>query len=900
MDLERVDYRLIFRMRVKLRHRRLAEELAKRPMSLNRWALKLGLSRGHLSELVNGRKRYPAPKTREKLLEGLSLSFEELFAIEYPTSGSSQKSKLKSKSSERRSGATMPHAFSLEHPMTDLRVAIRSLAKRPVLTVAAVLTLTLGIGSNSALFSLVHTLLWKPFPYGAPDQLVRVYGTLPERGYLSGNLSYPDFLEYRELAPDDVVEDIAVSDWEPYNLTTDQGPIRVGGGQISTNLFDLLRVDPVLGRTFTAEDEGASDVVLLSDALFRSHFGSDPSVIGRTLLVSGTPRVVVGVMPTASAYPEYSLIWVPLPRDLPRGANFLQATGRLVPGVSLAEANEALGAIATRIAERFPETHERRGVRVESLREAMVGDLRPLSFAVLGAVSFLLLIVCANVANLLLARGVQRQREMALRKALGATRARLGRQLLVEGLLLGVAGCTLGVAVGWLGVRALRWLVETPIPEWVRLELDPTILAYTIGLSLVSVFLFVIAPTFQATAAEVRANRQEGTPRLRSALVVGEIALSLLLLVGAGLMVTSLVRLASVDPGFRTEGRLTVGLDLLSHVRESPEERLVVYDRFLERMRAIPGVEAVGVVDRLPLKPSSNNTRYRVEGQTEEESESNPLSLVAVVSADYFEAMGIPVIGGSAFSDRRDDASDVIVSASFARRHWPEESPIGRRVVLLSAPDEPLTIRAVVGDVKHYGLDQETRPQLYFPYHAHPQTRMTWVLRATGDPLDLVGPVRAAVREVDAAQPLHEIMPLEEVVNRSAWMWRFFGRLFWTFALLALLLASVGLYGVLAYAVSQQTRELGVRMALGAEKRQLVLLVLGQGARLVAVGIAIGLPLSMAMGRAIATHLYGVTWFEAPATFSVVALLAAVAMLAMWVPARRASSVDPLTALRHE
>ena len=871
----------------------------------------MGLASGHLSEIVNGKRLYLAPKTRQKLLDALGLPFEELFEIERERKAVNRKRPMRPTIPEGKGDSPMLKI------LPDLRFAVRSLAKRPTFTAAAVITLAVGIAANTTLFSFVNSVLVRPFPYSNPEELVIAYTTDESRGRV-GNLSYPDYKDYREAIEQTGLIDIAVHDWEPYAIAGDGGAARVGGGRVSANLFDVLGIQPLLGRTFLPEEEepGATPVVILSEQLWRRQFGADEGVLGRTVLLNGRPHVVIGIIPRDGAYPERARLWVTLanyPARDSRASRGLQATARLRPATSVEAAQATLEPIAARLREQYPDSNGGRGVQLVTLREALVGDMRVLSLTLLVFVSFILLIVCANVANLLLAHGVSREREMAVRAALGASRAQLVRQLLTESLLLSIVGCGVGFVLGYLGIQQLPRLIPIEIPAWVHIGVDGNVVLYTIGLSALSAVLFGLAPAFSTARTEVSASLREGArglvsslrgQRLRAALVVSEVALSVVLLVGAGLIIQSLMRLSAVDPGFESDGRLTVGIDLLAHADSEPSQRVQVFNRLLERLEAVPGVRSVAAIDRMPLKGASNRVSYTVEGQSVEEQKKNTSALYNRIGGDYFRAMGIRMREGAPF-DRGLSAVDprvAIVNESFADRHWPGEDAVGKRFKLYGPDsDQPwMLVKAVVGDVRHFGLDEGVTPALYVPFQQSTTLRLTWVFHTDTDPAGLTGAVRAAVRDVDPNQPVHEVMTLGTLVDQSYWEWRFFGTLFWMFAGLALLLAIIGIYSVMSYTVSERTHEVGLRMALGARKSEVMALVLKQGFARVLLGLALGLPLAVLLGRVLSGVLFDVAAFEAATFVGVAVLLSLVSLAAMAIPARRAANVDPLVSLRYE
>jgi putative ABC transport system permease protein len=912
-------------MRVRLKHQRLAQELARSPVTLNRWAQRLGFSSGHLSDLVNGKRPFPAPRTRQKLLEGLGLAFEELFSLEPPPGAAATATPASPAQRPRFLDASKdlpldrPNHFAGGTGMTswlrDLRYAARALVRSPGFTAAAVLTLTIGIASNTAIFSIVESILWRPFPYAGGDRLVVVQSAVASRGVRWGSLSFPDA---RDLgAGSQTLAGLAAWDWEPYGLSGGDEPVRVGGARVAAGFFEVLGVTPLKGRTLRSDDDhpGAEPVVVLSEGLWRSYFGADPAIVGRSVLINARPTTVVGVMPAGTEYPDRTRLWVPLAFDetvAPRGVNFLGTVGRLRPGADLAAVNAEVKAIGARIAAEHPDTNEGRTFRALPLRQVLTGDIRPMSLSMLGVVIFVLLIVCANVANLLLARGTTREREVAVRRALGASRRRLAQLLFAEGVLLALAGGALGFGLGWLTMREVARLMGDRIPPWVETSMDARIVAYTLGVTLAAGLLCSLFPLLQSLRPEVsrflhqsgsRSGSGLGGRRLRSSLVVSEVALALVLVAGAGLMVRSLLDLSSVDPGFEIAGNLTVGLDLLSHVDDPPAERAALFGRYLDRFRALPGVEAVGAINLFPLKGRSSSVGYTLDGQGVEEARANPPAQLGLVTPGYFRAMGIPVVRGTDFPSLLPPPGpgEAIVSQALAASLWPHQEAIGKRLRLGYGDEgEWLTVRAVVGDIRHRGLDEERQAHLYLPYHAYAPARMTVVIRHAGDTQAMAAAIHQAAHEVDPNQPLHEVMSAREVVTASVWQWRFFTTLAWTFGAVALLLAVVGIYGVMSYTVARRNSELGIRMALGAARRQVVRMVLRQGLALVALGLAIGLPVAVGVGELLSRMLYSVSGFEPLALGAAGLLLALAALPALLLPATRAARIDPATSLRAE
>ncbi len=908
-------------MRVKLKHRRLAAELARSPLSLNRWALKMGLSSGHLSELANGKRIYLRPETRAKLLEALSLDFDDLFEIEMTarrrrlqTPSSPNRLRRFGPSTPRPEAGLKPHQGDawMQRFSQNLRFAFRQIGRRPGFAIVAILTLAIGIGSNTALFSLVDTVLWKPYPYHDPSALVRIYSTNLRSPRSS--LSFEDYWDYRQQNESFV--DMAAHDWEPYALSGGDEPIRIGGGRVTASLFSVLGVEPLRGRTFTEEEDrpGGPRVVVLGEKIWRSYFGSEESVVGRDIHLNDEPHKVIGIMPHEAEYPDRANFWVPLraePTPSRRGSRWLQVTGRLESDVDVATARTQLSLIARRLEEAFPESNHDRGVNVLGLKDGDIGPFRVIFLALLGLVGFVLLIVCGNVANLLLARSLAREREMAIRAALGANRGTVVRQLLTESMVLAVAGGILGFLMGYWGVHRMTALIPIEIPAWIQFELDGTLVGYTLLLTILSSFIFGLLPALQSSRGRLVGSLRDGgrsssglsRRRHQRSLAVAQVALSVVVLVCAGLVVRSVLELSAVNPGFAIENRLTVGMDMLAHLGKSKEERVAIFEGFQEKLSRIPGVMALGAIDRLPLKGSDNNSSMSVEGQTEDEYRGNPVPILSRINTSYFEAMGIPILQGGSWAERLTEGErPIVLSEKAAQGFWPGENAVGKRIKFGGPSSESswLQVTGVVGDVHHIGIDRETRPTVYVPYQILPLGRMTWVFKTAPEAVTMTSQIRQAVFDSDSRQPLHEIMPLREVVDQSYWQWDFFGTIFKLFAVVGLTLACIGLYGVMACFVAERTQEIGVRMALGARRNEVVGLIFGQGFRLVFIGLVIGLPIAVAVGQLVSSALFRGQDCDGPTFASVTAILVAVALVAVTLPARRASRVDPIVALRYE
>jgi len=800
----------------------------------------------------------------------------------------------------------------------DTRYGARMLRKSPGLTSVAVLSLALGMGAISTIFSFVNGIMLRPLPYPESERLVLVDETAFKRGSPSMNVSYPNFLDWREQ--NHSFEDIGCYSTGGFIIAPGGGgnePEQLKGAFVTQGLFEILGVAPILGRTFTAdEDQPDHDlVVILSHGLWQRRFGSDPNILGQTLLLNNRPRVVIGVMPKGFQFPEVAEAWGPLALNTKlwtRTDHGLLSIARLKPGVTLEQAQAEMISIASNIEAQNPVTNEGLSVSLASLRAGLVGDYKKALLILLGVVAFVLLIACVNVANLLLARGAARQKEIAIRAALGANRRRIFRQLLTESLLLGLISGALGLMLALWGMDLLLSAIPIDIPFWMKFDLDGRVLGFTAACSLLTGFVFGTAPALEASNPDLNETLKEGgrsgtgggRHRLRSLLVVAEIALSLVLLVGAGLMMRSFMSLQHVNAGFNPDGVLTAYIALPGAKYRPPEKRAAFFTQLLERVRGISGVQSAGTNSGLPLGGNNWGRSLTVEGFPVLSVGEAPAINHCVISPDYFAAMGIPILKGRDFDERdtREAQKVTIIDERLAREYWPKEDPIGKRIRFGPPEDnEPWhTIVGVVREVKHDRLDASTRMSVYLPFAQMPIGGSSLAIRSAGRPENITGAVRAQLRELDPDLPLTQVRPMTEVVARSVWQPRLYTALFGVFAAVALILATVGIYGVMSYAVTQRTREIGLRMALGAERKDVLKLVVGHGVVITAIGIGAGLAAAVGLTRLMSSLLFGVTTTD-PITFAAVSVvLAGVALGACFVPAMRAARVDPMVALRYE
>jgi putative ABC transport system permease protein len=797
--------------------------------------------------------------------------------------------------------------------LKDIRYGVRSLLQRPGFTAIAVITLALGIGANTTLFSFVNGILLRPLPYRDPAQLVILDETAPKQGIKSFNVSFPNFLDWREQ--NHVFEDVAVYQDGNYSLVGAGEPEQIPGARISQGLFELLGVAPKLGRTITAEEDRpeTNNTVLISDGLWQRRYGSAESVIGQTLTVNGRARTIIGVMPPGFKFPETAELWVPMALNeqlFTRTDHGLNAIARLKPNVTLGQAQAELNNIARRIEEQHPVTNEGLGVNVFSLRDNLVGDYREALLILLGVVAFVLLIACANVANLLLARSSARHKEFALRAALGASRARILRQLLTESALLSVLGALLGMLVAVWGRNLLLAAIPGEMPFWMKFDLDLRVLGFTFAIASLTGLIFGIAPALQGSKTDLNEALKEGGRgggaghnRLRSLLVVVEVALSLVLLVGAGLMVRSFAKLTQVNSGIRPANVLTVEVPLPRAKYPKDAQQISFFQQLVARVGALPGATSVAAVSGLPLRGGWGRS-LTVEGRPLLSVGQAPMINHSVVTPNYFHTMGIPLREGRDFTDA--DAAGAlrvtIVDERLAREYWPGASALGKRI-RFGPPEsnEPWhTIVGVAGAVRHERLDRETAETIYVPYQQIPVRGMTVAVLTSSNPKGLAAAIRAQVQALDKDQPVTNILTMDEVISRSVWQQRFYAMLFGIFAAVALLLAAVGIYGVMSYAITQRTHEIGIRIALGAGRLDVLKLALGQGMRLALTGVTLGLAAAYGLTRLISGLLFSVSATDLGTFVSVPVLLIGVTLLACYIPARRATKVDPLEALRYE
>jgi putative ABC transport system permease protein len=817
-------------------------------------------------------------------------------------------------SHERRQGDG-----SMRNLLRDARYGLRLLARRPGFTTVAVLTLAIGIGANTAIFAVADTLLLKPLPYVDAGQIVLLQENNLSRGWTSFSVSPPNFLDWREQAQS--FERIAAWSGRSYNYTGGEIPERLRGLVGTEGFLDMLGGTPALGRGFLPEEfeAGRDLVVVLNHGFWRRAFGGNPQVLNQPIILNGQTHTIVGVM-----HPHWRFggrdVALFAPRAFSaaelrqRGSHFLNVIGRMKPRVAANEAQVEMSGLAARLAQQYP-SNTGWGAVVTPLREAVVGDMRPMLVILLGAVGLVLLIACANIANMLLARATVRAREMAIRRAIGAGRGRIVQQLLTESVLLAVLGGAIGLLLARWGTSSLILAYPDLLPRSSDIAVDATAIAFTAGLSLLTTVLFGLAPAFASSRSRVTESLKEGGRSgsggrfgrwLRSSLIVSEVAIALVLLAGAGLLLRSFAQLTRVEPGFETDRRLSVTTFLPRPKYNEPGAMIAFYDQVLDRIRALPGVESAALTSVVPISGNDEIYSIQFEGRPPLPPGQGSSALYYLVSPDYFRTLGIPLLEGRVFSeqDRQGTPRVAIVNDEFVRLHFPSEDPIGKVIRMGRNSSVTREIVGVVGSVKHYSLRDKTQAQMYEPFRQNPTTVMTFVMKTGVEPATLSVAVRREIQAVDPDQPIADSGTLSAMLNRSMTLPRVQTMLLAAFAGIALLLAAVGLYGVMAYAVSQRTQEIGIRMALGALPGSVLRLVVGHALTLTALGLCIGLAGAVLLARVLSHVLERMLFRVEPTdgvTLAIVpVVLTCVALAATMIPALRAMRVDPIEALRRE
>jgi putative ABC transport system permease protein len=806
--------------------------------------------------------------------------------------------------------------------LQDLRYGARMLVKRPGFTLIVVVTLALGIGANTAIFSVVNALLLRPLPYPEAERLVLLTEKSPTGA--RDSVSYPNYVDWRGRAQS--FEGMAIGWSQNFTLTGVDKAARVPGYRLNWNFFPLLRVQPQLGRMFTEADDryGAARTVIVSHGFWQRQFSGESNVIGQTLRLTGESYTVIGVLPPGFEYFTAADVFTPLGLALAPDSPFavrgnyafnFYAVARLKPGVTIAQANREMDAIGRQLAQEYPQINKGKSAQAERLQDVMSESVRGSLWVLLGAVGFILLIACINVANLLLVRAAERQKELAVRLALGAGRFRIVRQLLSESLLIAGLGGAGGLLLGSWMLQGLLALAPTGIPQLSRVGLDNGVLLFTLGVAALTSLLIGLLPTWQSSQTDLQTTLKDGgrlttgaaRDRLRKALLIAEVGLSLVLLASAGLLVRSMWNLLRVDAGFKLDNLLTLQLRL-DGAKYNPQVLRVFYDECLARVQAVPGVRSVALAHSLPIRGTNWDGGFTAADKPVPSRADLPQSDRLRVSPNYFKTMGIRLLQGRSFTaaDTADSAPVVVINETLARRIWPHENPIGKRLKFGLPEDQDgeskpwREVIGVAGDVKMNGVDQATTMQTYLPYAQLPTSSAVLVVRAERHPAALTAAVEQTIRAIDKDLPVYSILTMEQVLGNSLAQRRLTLVLLASLAALALLLAAVGIYGVISYAVRQRTHELGLRMALGAQARDVLKLILGQGIKLTLIGISLGLVAAYALTRWMESLLFGVRPTDLLTFVAIVVVLLLVALLACWIPARRATKVDPMNALRCE
>jgi putative ABC transport system permease protein len=799
--------------------------------------------------------------------------------------------------------------------LNDLRYALRQLIKAPSFTFVAIITLALGIGACTAIFSVVNVVLLRPLDNPDPDRIVIIRETqLPQ--FPEFSVSPPNYLDWEKQTKS--YEHLAAYSGGSLNMTGDGEPQRLVAIKATAHYFEVMGIKPVLGRMLLPEEDapGKNHVVVLSHGFWQRVFGGARDVVGRTIQLNGEPYNVVGVAPAGFGVSSKLDVWTPMafkPDETAndaRGGHYINVVGRLKPGVSVAQARAELTVIADQLAKQYPDPQKGWGIFMMPMQDYLVRDVKPILYTLLGAVGCVLLIACANLANLLLARATARSREISIRAALGAGRGRLIRQLLTESVVLSVCGGIAGVILARWGLDALLTLAPASLPRITEIHLDSGVLLFSLALSVVTGLIFGIAPALLAARSDVNEALKQGTRgsteggargRLRSALVVIEVTFALMLLGGAGLLARSFMQLAHVDPGFIPENATLLRLSLPQKKYAKPEQQTAFADALLDRARNLPGVQSVGLTHSMPLV-SDYVLGFNIEGRPPIAPSDLPSTNYYSVTPDYFRAMGIRLVRGRVFTPQDDAKAPrvAIINETMARQFFPNEDPIGKRINITNGPDTWREIVGIVGDIKQYGVDKATSAQSYEPFAQVPFGTLNVVFRTKGSPAALLGALRPAVYGVDKDQPIGTIRPLEEIMADSIARQRFAMLLLTVFSGVALVIAAVGIYGVMAYNVVQRTSEFGIRMALGAQQGDVLKLVLTQGGKLVGLGLVIGLLATLAASRAMGSMLFNTSAYDPLTLASITLLLGTVALVACFFPANRATKVNPIEALRTE
>jgi putative ABC transport system permease protein len=799
----------------------------------------------------------------------------------------------------------------MEDVLRDLKYTLRLCLREPSFSLVVIFVLAVGIGANTAIFTVVNAVLLRSLPFERPERIVWIWGTWP--GGSQASVSPPDLADYRQRNRSFQYLGAFANNLLAFNLMVGGEPERVNGSYVTSNFFDVLGVRPELGRTFVPEEEqqGHDRVAILSHALWRQSFGGNKGILGQMLQINGEQYLVAGVMPAGVDLPRKAEIWVPLPSYMAemklRRAHSVRPIGRLNPGFTRQQAQDEVDLIAAQLQKEYPDSNTGWGLKLVPLLDQMVGEVRPALWLLMGVTLLVLLIACANVSHLMLVRTYSRNTEMALRAAFGASRISLARQLITEGLLLSLVGSALGVAIAYAGTRVLVAMVPGDIPRIHEVGLDGAVLGFAIVMSLLSGLICGLAPALQGSRANVnevlKQQSRSGTAsrvgnRARNMLVVAEVAIALMLLIGSGLMIQSFLRVQSVDPGFN-RNTLTMQIALPVQRYADPARRVAFFRAAAEKIGALPGVQAVGMVSDLPLSGEINETYFNVKGRPPANPNDKPVAIYHIIARNYFQAMGMPLLKGRYFDENEELGGPVvIINRVMAERYFPSEDPIGKHLVIDLGEPMDAQVVGVVANVLDYSLDAEFLDAMYLPIIVMPSTNI--VVRTSTNSMSLANPIRREIRTIDNQQPVAEVRTMEQVVIGSMVGLQFRTALVTIFAVIALVLAVAGVYGMMSYSVSRQTGAIGVRLALGAQAGDVVRLVFGQGMKLTLMGLGLGTAGAFILHRFISSLLFGVSTTDWRTYALTAAILTLTSGLACYLPARRAAKMDPVTSLRQQ